>query len=179
MRFLLSEQTTLFEYVMDFQFSLWDSKIIKIPISQKTTLSILFMRFLISLASEIISVALSFNSLYEIHSIKLRRMDWINTLSILFMRFFYFNLHLTLQCLSFNSLYEILTYLFLLYGLGQRNFQFSLWDSLSDFDPSGEEIYNFQFSLWDSSTRSFSSLFSISSFNSLYEILLFSFWCVW
>ena len=93
----------------------------------------------------------SFNSLYEIPNSYEKSYHYFYKLSILFMRFrisknnlWYWTVQLSILFMrfftwgvskirankkSFNSLYEIL---------------------LSDFDPSGENIYTFQFSLWDS-----------------------------
>ena len=95
---------------------------------------------------------MTFNSLYEIRRYKWSYKYFSTILSILFMRFLWKLEH-------YNYAWNTLSILFMRFTKGRRNsfesstsiFQFSLWDSLSDFDPSGEEIYNFQFSLWDSS----------------------------
>jgi len=148
MRFLALARTSLARRVF-FQFSLWDSY---------------------PAQSRVCHASISFNSLYEIPSVKC-------VISMLQL-FFQFSLWDSIDtiafficsCITFNSLYEILiicsirtnfnltlSILFMRFranGVGlltrPRYFQFSLWDSKWHDKTEIEMYIDFQFSLWDS-----------------------------
>lgn len=140
-----------------FQFSLWDSwESHRGDWGWRTQLSILFMRFSITLLflTPIFSRCFQF-SLWDSCDPNMLMTWFLAYLSILFMRFYISRRTEILVSMdtSFNSLYEI--------------------PVVSAYPLTILHFFHFQFSLWDSWANTFQlgSHHFISTFNSLYEIL--------
>jgi len=163
-----------------FQFSLWDSPILRLRwLYNIYPLSILFMRFPTIFLYWCNTCLMSFNSLYEIHcccaeqhhcyydhNFQFSLWDSTNAylyvrteatqalLSILFMRFLMIALGSLLwsKVLTFNSLYEIRAYK-TAHHLTDKDVAFNSLYEILEILPEGNDrafIFIFQFSLWDS-----------------------------
>ena len=157
-------------YLLDFQFSLWDSIFIFALQTRPEKLSILFMRF----------VWPTEKGYYSFGKLSILFMRF-NTLMLLlmycFIWFFQFSLWDSQSILiSISFPYLLLSILFMRFGTrnwtnNRKNshFQFSLWDSKKSKKNYKQINLNFQFSLWDSCYIT-GKLFGLTTFNSLYEI---------